>query len=516
MISSMPNKTLKENNKRIAKNALILSIRMLLTMIISLYTVRLLLNVLGVVDYGVYNVVGGIVVMISILSNTLGAASQRFFAIEIGRDNLLQLKRTFSLSLTIYIILTLIVLLLAETVGFWFLNAKMVIPLERIDAANWIFQFSIFSFIFNILSIPYASVIIAREDMTVFALISVIDVVFKLVIVYILTICVIDKLKLYAVLILVETIIITLLNIIICRRKYNESRFQIYWDKGLFKTLISFSSWNLFGATASVLNSQGVNILLNLFFGPVVNAARGIAYQVSSAVNQFVMNLQTSVNPQITKYYAVNDKKQMMFLVLKSSKFSYFLFFILSMPVLLETNYILELWLKKVPDYVVLFTRLVIINALIDSLSYSLQTVALATGEIKRYQIIVGGMMLLNLPISYMFLRLGFAPEVTIYVSIMISVVCLFLRTWILKKIISFSFRDFFRLVILVITIVSIVAQIIPMCIILQMESSLIRFILICSTSVMSSLISIYFLGINVNERRYVNEFIYKRIKTIK
>jgi O-antigen/teichoic acid export membrane protein len=327
-----------DNNKRIAKNALILSLRMLLTMAISLYTIRLILSVLGVIDYGIYNVVGGVVVMISFLSNTLGAASQRFFAIEIGRNNLQQLKQTFSLTVTIYIIISIVVLLLTETLGLWFLNSKMVIPPDRIEAANWIYQFSIFSFIINILSIPYVSIIIAREDMKVFALISIVEVVLKLFIVYLLTLFPLDKLKLYAVLIFVVGCLITLINVLICSKKYKESRFHIYWDRRMFKTLISFSGWNLFGALASVINSQGINILLNIFFDPIVNAARGIAFQVSSAVNQFVMNLQTSVNPQIIKYYAIDDKKQMMFLVLKSSKFSFFLFFILSMPVFLKKN----------------------------------------------------------------------------------------------------------------------------------------------------------------------------------
>lgn len=497
-----------ENNKRIGKNALILSLRMLITMGISLYTTRLILNVLGVVDYGIYNVVGGIVVMISFLSNTLGAASQRFFAIEIGRNNLQQLKQTFSLSVTVNFTISIVVLLLTETLGLWFLNSEMVIPPNRIEAANWIYQFSIFSFIINILSISYVSVIIAREDMKVFAIISIVDVTLKLLIVYLLTLFNVDKLKLYSFLIFFVAFLINLLNVYICISKYKESRFHFFWDKNLFKTLMNFSGWNLFGALASVLNSQGINILLNIFFGPIVNAARGIAFQVSSAVNQFVMNLQNSVNPQITKYYAINDKKQMMFLVLKSSKFSFFLFFILSMPVLLETNFLLKIWLKEVPEYVVLFTRLVIINALIDSLSYSLQTVALATGEIKKYQLVVGGLLLLNLPISYILLKFGFMPEITIYVSIVISIFCLLLRTWILKNMIDLSFHDFFKNVVYVIISVSIIAYIIPLFLLFQIKPSLIRFIALGITSLLSAISTIYLFGIDRNEKKIVIDFV--------
>lgn len=500
------------NNKRIAKNSLILSLRMLLILIISLYITRLVLNTLGVIDFGIYNVVGGIVLMISFLSNTLGAASQRFFAIEIGRNNFSALKNIFSLSVTIYIIISLIVLLFAETIGLWFLNSKMVIPIDRIEAANWIYQFTVFSFIINILTIPYNSIIIAHEDMTVYAFIGIIEVVLKLIMVFILIYLSIDKLKLYAVLMFAITCIITLMNIIVCSKKYKESHFHFFWDKKIFSTLLSFSGWNLFGAISGVINSQGINILLNVFFGPIINTARGIAYQVGSAVSQFVMNFQTSVNPQITKYYAADDKKEMMFLVFKSSKFSFFIFFTLSMPVILETNYILELWLNRLPEYVVLFTRLVIINILIDTLSYSLQTAALATGEIKKYQMVVGGVMLLNLPISYFFLKIGFMPEVTIYISIILSIICLLLRTWVLKSLVNFSVIEYYKKVILVVIVVSLIAYIIPFILYFKMESSVIRFIIVGSTSLLTSIASIYIIGMDVSEKRFLNEVIKEKI----
>lgn len=505
----MPN---TENNKRIAKNTLLLYFRMLLTMLISLYTVRVVWNTLGVVDYGIYNVVGGIVVMFSFLSNTMSSASQRFFAFDLGRNDIHQLKRTFSLSVTIYFIISVVVLLLAETIGMWFLNTQMMIPHDRMEAANWIYQFSILSFLLTIMMIPYNAVIIARENMAVYAYVSIIEVVLKLAIVYFLLLFSVDKLKLYAVLMFATTCIVSFIYLLVCKIKYEESRYKFYWNKDLFKTLISYSGWNLFGAVAGVLNNQGTNILLNVFFGPVVNASRGVAYQVSALVNQFVMNFHTAVRPQITKYYAAEKKDQMLSLVFKSSKYSYFILFILSMPVLLETNYILILWLKNVPEYVVLFVRLVIVNALIDALGYSMQTAAQATGKIKLYQAVVGGMMLLNFPISYILLKSGFQPQATMYVSIVISVCCLLLRLWMLRRLVNLSILGYIRKVLMRVIFVSVLAYIIPLYIVFKLDESFIRLIIIGVASLVTSLIIMYFIGLTTSERLYFIKLIKHRV----
>ena len=491
---------------------MMLYFRMLLTMAVSLFTVRVVLSTLGVVDYGIYNVVGGIVVMFSFLSGTMASASQRFFAFELGRNDTVQLKRTFSLTITIYVVISVVVLLLAETIGLWFLNNKLVIPVERMEAANWIFQFSILSFLATMMTIPYGAAIIAHENMNVYAYVSIIEVALKLVIVYVLVLFSYDKLKLYACLMFATTFIITFIYRTICKRKYQECSFQFYWDRGLFNTLMSYSGWNLFGATAGILNNQGINILLNMFFGPIVNAARAIAYQISGAVNQFVSNFTTAVNPQITKYYAAGEKTRMVDLVFQSSKVAYFLLFFLSLPVLLETNFILNLWLKKTPEYVVLFTRLVIITALIDALSNPLITAALATGKIKKYQIVVGGMLLLNLPVSFCFLKLGFMPEVTMYVAIVISTICLFLRLQMLKGMVGLSISDYFKKVIRAIISVSVVAYGIPIFLSFQMEESLIRFIIVGITGVTTSITTIYFLGLSANERQFIIQIIKSRV----
>lgn len=493
-----------ENNKRIAKNTILLYFRMILTMLISLYTVRVVLKTLGVVDYGIYNVIGGVVAMFSFLSRTMSSASQRFFAFEIGNKNIAQLKKTFSLTITIYLGISLLVFILAETVGLWFLNAKMNIPIERMGAANWIYQFSIFSFIMTIMTIPYNASIIAHENMKVFAYVSVFEVFMKLAIVYFLLLFPIDKLKLYSVLMFITTTMVTMVYRTICYRKYEECRYKFIWDRDLFQKLMSFSGWNLFGTTASILNNSGINILLNIFFGPVVNAARAVAFQVNSTINQFVTNFITAVNPQITKYYANNEKESMIKLVFQSSKLAYFLLFILSMPVLLETHFILMLWLKQIPENTILFVRLVIITAMIDSISYPLMTSAQATGKIRRYQTIVGTVLLLNLPISYFFLHYGAPPESTMYISMAISMICLFLRVWILKGMIDFPVSKFFKKILYVLIIVSVLSYVLPLTIVLSLDESFWRFVLVALISPLVSLSLIFLIGINSAERNFL------------
>jgi O-antigen/teichoic acid export membrane protein len=320
---------LENNNKRIARNTLLLYFRMLLTMAVSFYTVRVVLDTLGVRDYGIYNVVGGVVTMFSFLSATMASASQRFFAFEIGRKNFEQLKKTFGITMTIYFIIGLVILILAETVGLWFLNTRMTIPLERLEAARWVYQFSILSFMVTMFSIPYNAAIVAHERMNAYAYVSIMEVLLKLGAVYMLVAFSFDKLKLYSILIFVVISITSMTYRIYCRKNFEECRVSFYWEKGLFKEIVTYSGWNLFGALASIFNNQGINIMLNLFFGPVVNAAQAIAYQINTAINQFVQNFLMAARPQITKYYANGELEQMLKLVFQSSKISFFLLFIM-------------------------------------------------------------------------------------------------------------------------------------------------------------------------------------------
>lgn len=504
-----------ENNKRIAKNTMFLYFRMLLVMGVSLFTVRIVLKVLGIEDYGIYNVVAGIVSMFGFLSGTMASASQRFFAFEIGKKDFVKLKQTFSMTVTIYAMLAILIIILAETVGLWFLNNKMTIPPDRMEAARWVYHFAIASFIVTIMAIPYNAAIIAKENMKIFAYISILEVILKLAIVYMLMLFDADKLKLYAVLMFIATLVIRFAYSLYCRRAYTEFKYSFYWDRDMFRTLVGFSGWNLFGAVAGVMNNQGINILLNVFFNPIVNAARGIAYQINTAVNQFVQNFMMAVRPQITKYYAENNMHEMQTLVFRSSKLSFFLLALLSMPLIIETPFILQLWLVEVPEYAVIFTRLILIVALIDSLSYPLMTAAQATGNIKKYQAIVGSVLMLNVPISCVFLKLGFSPEITLYIAIFVALACLVLRLVLLKTMIQFAVQMFLHHVCLRSSVAVLAGGIIPLYVSnIIGNTTLFSFIGIVFTGLASLGVSMYFIGLSKNEKRFltnkIHEFVFK------
>ncbi len=484
--------------------------RMILTMLVSLYTSRVVLNTLGVEDFGIYNVVGGFVTMFGFLNSAMASATQRFLAFEIGKGDHEQLRNVFSMSINIHFLIAFIIFILAETVGLWFVNTQLTIPTGRMGAAQWVYQFSILTMMINMVSVPYNAMIIAHERMNVFAWVSIAEVGLKLFIVFMLQWFGFDKLKFYAVLTFCVSLIIRFIYGFYCSRQFKENRFRYFWDKSLFKTLVSYAGWNLWGNIAAVLKDQGVNVLLNMFFGPVINAARGIAYQVSSAVNQFVANFQMAMNPQIIKSYAVNDLKYMHQLIFRGAKYSFFLLFTLSLPILLETEQILQLWLKTVPDYTVIFTRLVIINVLIDCISGPLMTAAQASGKIKLYQSVVGGLLILNLPISYLFLKFEFQPQVTIFVSIGISIVALYVRLKIISPLVNLSIADYLKNVIFKIIPVIFVAVILPGFIVYLLPVTIARLLFTCIIAVASVGLTVFFIGLSSTE----HQFMIKSLKT--
>ncbi len=508
-----------ENNKRIAKNTALLYFRLLITMAVSLFTVRVVLNTLGAVDYGLYNVVGGIVVMFSFLGSTMASASQRFFAFELGKKNLLQLKKTFSMTLTIYIMIAVLILLIAETVGLWFLNTQMNIPEDRMDAARWVFQFSVLTFMMTMYRTPYNSAIIAHEKMNMYAYVSIFEVTLKLILVYMLTLFNYDKLKLYSILIFGLTSILSIIYRTYCKRTFDECKYSFYWNADLFKELVSYSGWNIIGSISVVLKDQGINILLNIFFNPVVNAARAIAYRINTSILQFTNNFYMAVRPQIIKSYASGNSEYMKNLVSTSAKISFFLLFILTTPILLETHYIMSVWLVNIPDFAILFTQLVIINSLIDVLNIPLVTAIQATGKIKLYQTTVTLILLLNLPLSYFFLQIGYPPETTMYVSITISLISFIPRLIIFQNVTKIPALFIFNNVIFKITITSISAMIIPLVIHFSSKEGFIRLIFVSISDIFISIILIYVIGLTKSEKSIVDNLIlnkYTFIKTIK
>ncbi|WP_455674282.1 lipopolysaccharide biosynthesis protein [Phocaeicola sp.] len=504
--------TTAENNKRIAKNTLLLYVRMLFTMAVSLYTSRVVLNALGVEDFGIYNVVGGVVAMFSVLSGSLSAAISRFITFELGKGNKERLNTIFSSAVTIQIGLSLIIVLIAETAGLWFLNAKMNIPADRMVAANWVLQFSIITFVINLISIPYNAAIIAHEKMSAFAYISILEVIGKLLIAYLITICPIDKLVAYGILMCAVAFTIRLTYGSYCKRHFKECTYHFVFDKILLKQMFSFAGWNFIGASSAVLRDQGGNVVINLFCGPTVNAARGIAFQVNNAIHGFVSNFMTALNPQITKSYASGDHAYMITLVYQGARLSFYMLLLLSLPVLINTHFLLTLWLKIVPEHTVLFVQLVLLFAMSESISSPLITTMLATGKIRNYQIIVGGLQMLNLPISYLLLRMGAFPEIIIVVAIILSQCCLAARLYMLRRMIGLNISEYIKKVYINVITVSVIACIIPLSIQNQLSENFIHFLFSCFICALSTLITIYFIGCNHKER----VFVCKKVNTLK
>lgn len=501
-----------ENNKRIAKNTLLLYCRMLFLMVVNLYTSRVVLNALGVEDFGIYNVVGGIVAMFAVLSGSLSAAISRFITFELGKGNQSNLNKIFSSAVTIQLGLAVIIILLAETIGLWFLNVKMNIPEIRMEASNWVFQFSILTFAINLISVPYNASIIAHEKMSAFAYISILEAVGKLTIAFLIVISPIDKLIFYAILMCIISLVIRLTYGNYCKRHFDECTYHPIWDRQLLKQMFGFAGWNFIGAASSVLRDQGVNVVINLFCGPAVNAARGIAFQVNNAIQGFVTNFMTALNPQITKSYASGDKAYMMTLIIQGARLSFYMLLLLSLPILINTHYILGLWLKMVPEHTVLFVQLILIFAMSESISYPLVTAMLASGNIRNYQIIVGGLQILNLPISYLLLHFKIFPEIVIIVAICISQCCLIARLLLLKGMIGLSIKTYLHNVYFNVLVVSICAAIFPLISIQYIKESFIGFIFTSLVTIICTVCSIYFIGCNQKEQR----FIIQKLSTIK
>lgn len=437
------------DSRRIAKNTIMLYFRQILIMLVSLYTVRIVLSTLGASDYGLYNVVAGVVTMFSFLGGSMAVASQRYFSFDLGKNDSEHLKQTFRLTVTIYFMIAAAVILLAETLGLWFVLNKLIVPEGRENAVHWVYQFSVISFVFTIMTSPFMADIIAHEDMDIYAWASIVEVLLKLTAVYLIKLFAVDKLRLYGLLMLLVTIINTTTYRTICKIKYAECKFRLYWDGKYAKEMLDFTFWNIFGAASGTFKNQLVNILLNQYFSPVITAARSIAANVNGAVNSFSQNFSMALRPQIIKSYAAAEYGQSMRLVYRGCKFTFFLMLIFTVPLMSEMDTVLSIWLGNPPENVVLFTRLALLDALIDSLNYPIMTLAQATGKIRLYQGIVGGIILCNFPVSWLVLQLGAPAYAVFLVAITIVCVAMAARLTIVKLLMSFSIRTYFKKVIL-------------------------------------------------------------------
>lgn len=492
------------NNKKIAKNTILLYIRMLLTLVVSLYTSRVVLATLGVVDFGLYNVVGGVVVLFTVLNAAMGNASHRFITYALGKEDKFELENVVSATCQIHWIIAGIILILSETVGLWLLHYKMVIPESRYVAVEMVYQFSIIACIVSVTNVPYNAMIISHEKMGAFAVISIIDVLLKLLIVFLIQISTIDRLVMYAALLLFVGILDRVFYRCYCYRHFEEARNIKFQKVPQLHAMLSFAGWSLIGNLAHIGYTQGLNILLNVFFGPTINAARGIAVQVQSAVIGFVNNFQTAVNPQIVKSYAQGDYHRLHSLIITASKFSFYLLYCMVLPISIEIKIILSTWLKDVPDYTTLFTVLTLQILLVEPLAGPIDRANMATGRIKVYQIVEGGVLLFIVPISYYLLKNDGKPHIVFVVQLVIMYFVQLLRLYIVCPMIQMSKLVYFKRVVVPIILVAVSSSIVPLIMFIILPDTLFSFAIVILLSICSVLISSYYMGLTRNEKVFV------------
>lgn len=493
------------NNKQIAKNAAALYIRMAVTMLVGLYTSRIILQALGVEDYGICNVVGGFVSLFALISGSLQSSVSRFLTFELGRGDDIRLKVVFSTSFYVMIGLSLLVVLCTETVGLWYLYHKMVIPATRMSAAVWCYHLSVVSFALSLLSTPYSSSLISHEKMDVYAYMAIFDVIVKLAICYAVMHSPTDRLVFYALLQFMSGLLSQLIYWFYCRMKFEECALMPVFEKTLFKQMFSFAGWNFIGSSAAVLRSQGASLLLNAFGGPVLNAANGIANSVCGIVSAFVGNFTQAFNPQITKRYAAGEYDSLMKLLIYGSKYSFYLMFILALPVMFNARFVLELWLGVVPEHTVGFIRWILVFLLAEAISRPIITAKNATGRIRNYQIVVGSVLLFMLPISYVGLKFGASYSFVPFANALTAIMAIFARMYMLRgDFPAWSSRVYFRKVFLNVIVVSIVASFLPFCSYCYLPYGWRNLIITTVVSMVSSLCVIWFIGCEAEERAYI------------
>lgn len=505
--------TESSNSKRIAKNTAFLYLRMIVVMVVGLFTSRITLSVLGVSDYGIYNVVGGTVTMLTVLTGAISVATSRYLTYALGVGDINALKRTFSTALNIHLILGIVIFIIAEVLGIWFLNNKLNIPLDRMEAANWILQFSIFTFVISIIAIPYTSSIISHEKMDLYAYLSLYDVFVKLGIVYVLYISPIDKLIAYGILLMLAGLSTQIIYYYYCRKKFEECRYRFILDKGLVKEMSSFIGWAFWGNAAVMAKNQSLSILLNIFFGTIVNAAQGIAMQVNNAVTSFIRNFMTAVNPQITKSYAQNNYDYLYLLIIRSAKFSIFLALLMMVPIIMHIDTILGVWLVEVPEHSNSFVNMILIYTAVECFISPILVALLATGRIKNYEIGITIIYIINILSVYLFFKLGSAPEMAFILNIVFKVMVLLLLFYQGKRQFQFPVRRFIKEAMLSPIVISFIGLAMILLYRRLIEQTTIASFLISCFVTETILIAVVWLyGMNVAERSFFKETILQKI----
>ena len=492
------------DNRKIASNTLVLYFRMLFKLLVTLYITRVITNVLGVSDYGIYGVVGGVVTVMMFLNNAMTTSTLRFITFALGTKDTDYLGRVYSAGIIIHIVLAIFILIVGETLGLWYVMHQLNYPPERADAVFGVYQCSLISAMLMILNVPFNSTIIAHEKMTAFAVITILDITLQLLVVLLLPHIETDHLLTYAFMLLIVQVIVRIIYVLYCRYKFRDVHFSIHVGKKVFVKMLKFAGWSTFGNMALVCNTQGLNLVLNAFGGVVVNAAREIAFQVQAAVVSFIASFQTAVNPQITKNYAQKDLQATNDLILRSSRLSFILLYLMALPIMTETEMILQLWLKVVPSYAPIFTRLLLCVAMVDSIANPMMIGASATGNIKEYHLKVGGILLCALPIAIFVLKLGF-PIVSVFiVLILVVITAQIVRMYICRKLYHFSFQRFFNEVIKKLAVVVIVSTILPVLLHFIVPEGLGYSFFVCVVAVLSVGVTSYFLGLTQTEQMFV------------
>ena len=501
-----------QDNKRLAKNTLFLYFRMFLTLLVGLYTSRVVLNVLGVVDYGINNVVGGIVTIFASLNGAMASTSSRYITFYLGKGDNNRLREIFSTVAFVHIGIAILVILLCETIGLWFFYNKMQIPAARMDVAFWLLQFSFASSFLSMINTPFTGLIIAHERMNIYAYISIFDVLAKLAIAFLIQITPIDRLFTYGLLFLIVNFIDFIIYRSYCVHKFDESHIKWIFDKPLFKELANYFGWSIAGNVALAFNGQGMNMLLNMFFGPAVNAARGVAYQIQNIINQFVSNFQVALNPQIVKTYANKEMQRMYTLMYASSKYGFLLLFFLSLPVMVCAKYILTLWLGIVPVHTVNFVRIILITCMVSAMSNSSVVAAGATGKIRNYTLIVATLALLPLPVSYILLKFIDIPELVFATLLFFECLSLSARLQQKRKMIGLSIIQYLKHVIFPVLGVVLSSAWIPIVVYNLLDVNLWTTALICCISFLCVGVSIYIIGLNPNEKLMARSIVKNKI----
>lgn len=510
----MTNIEVHNNNKRIVINTALLYFRMLITVFVSLYTSRVVLLTIGIQDFGIYNVVGSVVVLFSFLTNAMTGATQRFLNFELGRNQIESVARVFSMSMTAHISITIVAVILAETIGLWFLNTHLSIPADRMVAANWVFQFSLLTFCIQILRVPYNASIIAYEKMSLYAYISIAEICLRLGTVYLLSALGYDKLVLYSILMMLVAVMILFVYKGCCRRAFTTCEYSFFWDYALYKKLMQFSGWSMIGSVANLGVSQGLNVILNLFYGVAANAALGIAQQVSNTIYNFVVNFQMAFSPQIIKSYAQGDRKYLVPLVFQTSKFSFFLLLLLALPLLINSEFILTFWFGTLPPYTASFCRLGLACLMIEALAAPLWMLAQATGQIKAYQLGVAFIILMNIPADYLILRLGYSPAYVLLSHCIVAGVTHMARLIYLRQHVNFPVLLYIRKVLVVTGLILSLSVPVPwLC--NRFISGWYGFVLTGSLSVLCTGIAVFFAGLERGERRLVTNTVAVKVNQL-